>query len=219
MVIIEYPSRSLVKEPHSSNLLIEDLQLLGAPTSPDRVTHLFLSTPSVQLFSTFEDLWLNLPTLILIGWLYFFPSTKTSFMVSLISPYCKMLHITTFSFTLLLKSSIWQKSDFPLSFQIFPCQRIQGCPFTDNSIFPLNFNLSSYYEYSPSIYKYTLGSLYSASLLLSSLSLSIYILVHITIVIPERSLQENQRYQGNISCKDGLNKGQKWSGANRSRRY
>ena len=25
----------------------------------------------------------------------------------------------------------------------------------------------------------------------------------------QRSLQENQRYQGNISCKDGLNKGQK----------
>ena len=27
------------------------------------------------------------------------------------------------------------------------------------------------------------------------------------------------RYQGNISCKDGLNKGQKWYGPNRSRRY
>ena len=26
------------------------------------------------------------------------------------------------------------------------------------------------------------------------------------------SLQENQRHQGNISCKDGLNKGQKWCG-------
>ena len=26
-------------------------------------------------------------------------------------------------------------------------------------------------------------------------------------------------YQGNISCKDGLDKGQKWSGPNRSRRY
>ena len=27
----------------------------------------------------------------------------------------------------------------------------------------------------------------------------------------QRSLQENQRYQGNISCKDGINnKGQKW---------
>ena len=25
--------------------------------------------------------------------------------------------------------------------------------------------------------------------------------------------------QGNISCKDGLDKGQKWSGPNRSRRY
>ena len=35
----------------------------------------------------------------------------------------------------------------------------------------------------------------------------------------QRSLQENKRYQGNISCKDGLDKGQKWSGPNRSRRY
>ena len=26
----------------------------------------------------------------------------------------------------------------------------------------------------------------------------------------QRCLQENQRYQGNLSCKDGLNKGQKW---------
>ena len=26
----------------------------------------------------------------------------------------------------------------------------------------------------------------------------------------QRSLQENKRYQGNISCKDGHNKGQKW---------
>ena len=34
-----------------------------------------------------------------------------------------------------------------------------------------------------------------------------------------RSLNENQRYQGNISCKDGLNKGQKLYGPNRSRRY
>ena len=31
--------------------------------------------------------------------------------------------------------------------------------------------------------------------------------------------QENQRYQRNISCKDGLSKGQKWYGPNRSRRY
>ena len=31
--------------------------------------------------------------------------------------------------------------------------------------------------------------------------------------------RENQRYKGNISCKDGLNKGQKWYGPNRSRRY
>ena len=28
-----------------------------------------------------------------------------------------------------------------------------------------------------------------------------------------------KRYQGNISCKDGVNKGQKWYGPNRSRRY
>ena len=28
------------------------------------------------------------------------------------------------------------------------------------------------------------------------------------------SLQENQRYQGNISCKDGHNQGQKWYGLN-----
>ena len=34
-----------------------------------------------------------------------------------------------------------------------------------------------------------------------------------------RSLQENSRYQGNFSRKDGLNKGQKWYGPNRSRRY
>jgi len=34
-----------------------------------------------------------------------------------------------------------------------------------------------------------------------------------------RDLQENQRYQGNISCKDGYNKGQKWYGPNRNRRY
>ena len=35
--------------------------------------------------------------------------------------------------------------------------------------------------------------------------------------IPLISLQQ-KRYQGNISCKDGLNKGQKWYGPNRSRR-
>ena len=43
----------------------------------------------------------------------------------------------------------------------------------------------------------------------------------------QRSLQENQRkkkkenqrYQGNISCKDGYNKGQKQYGPNGSRRY
>ena len=32
-------------------------------------------------------------------------------------------------------------------------------------------------------------------------------------------LQENQSYQGNISCKDGLNKGQEWYGPNRSSIY
>ena len=31
----------------------------------------------------------------------------------------------------------------------------------------------------------------------------------------ERSPQENQRYQGNISCKDEYNKAQKWYGPNR----
>ena len=35
----------------------------------------------------------------------------------------------------------------------------------------------------------------------------------------ERSPQENQRHQGKLSCRDGLNKGQKWSAHNRSRRY
>ena len=34
-----------------------------------------------------------------------------------------------------------------------------------------------------------------------------------------RDLQENQRCQGNISCKDGLNKGQKSYGTNKSRKY
>ena len=32
----------------------------------------------------------------------------------------------------------------------------------------------------------------------------------------QRSLQENQRYQGKFSCKDGHNKGQKWYGPNRA---
>ena len=31
-------------------------------------------------------------------------------------------------------------------------------------------------------------------------------------------LQENWSYQGNISCKNGYNKGQKWYGPNRSKR-
>ena len=34
-----------------------------------------------------------------------------------------------------------------------------------------------------------------------------------------RDLFKKIRYQGNISCKDGFNKGQKWYGPNRSRRY
>ena len=34
-----------------------------------------------------------------------------------------------------------------------------------------------------------------------------------------RDLFKKIRYQGNISCKDGHNKGQKWYGPNRSRRY
>ena len=32
-------------------------------------------------------------------------------------------------------------------------------------------------------------------------------------------LLKKMRCQGNISCKDGLDKGQKWYGPNRSRRY
>ena len=31
----------------------------------------------------------------------------------------------------------------------------------------------------------------------------------------QRALQENQRYQGNVLCKDGLNKGQKRYGPNK----
>ena len=34
-----------------------------------------------------------------------------------------------------------------------------------------------------------------------------------------RDLFKKMRYQGNISCKNGLDKGQKWSGPKRSRRY
>ena len=34
-----------------------------------------------------------------------------------------------------------------------------------------------------------------------------------------RYLFKKIRYQGNISCKDGLDKGQKWYGPNRSRRH
>ena len=34
-----------------------------------------------------------------------------------------------------------------------------------------------------------------------------------------RDIFKKIRYQGNISCKDGLNKGEKWYGPNRSRRY
>ena len=35
----------------------------------------------------------------------------------------------------------------------------------------------------------------------------------------KRFLQENEPYQGKLSCKDGHNKGQKWHGPNKSRRY
>ena len=34
-----------------------------------------------------------------------------------------------------------------------------------------------------------------------------------------RDLFKKIRYQGNISCQDGHNKGQKWYGPNRSKRY
>ena len=34
-----------------------------------------------------------------------------------------------------------------------------------------------------------------------------------------RDLLRKIRYEGNISCKDGHSKGQKWYGPNRSRRY
>ena len=34
-----------------------------------------------------------------------------------------------------------------------------------------------------------------------------------------RDIFKKIRYQGNTSCKDGLDKGQKWYGPNRSRRY
>ena len=34
-----------------------------------------------------------------------------------------------------------------------------------------------------------------------------------------RDVFKKIRYQGNMSCKDGHNKGQKWYGPNRSRRY
>ena len=34
-----------------------------------------------------------------------------------------------------------------------------------------------------------------------------------------RDIFKKIRYQRNISCKDGLDKGQKWYGPNRSRRY
>ena len=39
--------------------------------------------------------------------------------------------------------------------------------------------------------------------------------------LPQQSVQRNRKKQqnGNISCKDGLDKGQKWYGPKRSRRY
>ena len=39
------------------------------------------------------------------------------------------------------------------------------------------------------------------------------------LIFLERSILENETNQGNILCKDGLNKGKKWQGPNRSRRY
>ena len=39
------------------------------------------------------------------------------------------------------------------------------------------------------------------------------------VVISFSKDKKVKRYQGNISCKDGLDKGQKWYGPNRSRRY
>ena len=55
--------------------------------------------------------------------------------------------------------------------------------------------------------------------LLKNLNFQI-IFIHLTLFyrIKIRN-QENQRYQGNIPCKDRHNKGQKWYGSNRSRRY
>ena len=41
----------------------------------------------------------------------------------------------------------------------------------------------------------------------------------ITWVSLEISSKKSERYQGNISCKDEYNKGQKWYRPNRSRRY
>ena len=35
----------------------------------------------------------------------------------------------------------------------------------------------------------------------------------------EISSRKSRKYQGNISCKDGHSKGQKWYGPNRRRRY
>ena len=37
--------------------------------------------------------------------------------------------------------------------------------------------------------------------------------------VKTKDLFKKIRHQGNISCKDGLDKGQKWYGPNRSRRY
>ena len=34
-----------------------------------------------------------------------------------------------------------------------------------------------------------------------------------------KDIQQDWRYQGNISCKDEHNKGQKWYGPNESRKY
>ena len=38
-------------------------------------------------------------------------------------------------------------------------------------------------------------------------------------MVKTRDLFNKMRYQGTISCKEGYNKGQKWYGPNKSRRY
>ena len=49
--------------------------------------------------------------------------------------------------------------------------------------------------------------------------LNLFILCNLFATFFLPTVSENQRYQRNISCKDELDKGQKWYGPNRSRRY